>query len=182
MNAMKAADPSAGDSELSNHGLSDLEKVQAFIQEADQNQNNSIDYREFIAAQARRQLFQNPKKQDKNFNMIVQSFNFFDVNDDGVITKDEIAQLLKIDNNDLSEEVLEYMIQQVDTDNDGTVCFEEFVRMMKVWEKDGHIGQGKSRELLESRSKDRRRPAYMTDQQMINQQSSEESQLAPINN
>jgi len=178
MNVMKAADPSGADSELSHHGLSDLEKVQAFMQEADQNQNNSIDYREFIAAQARRQLFSSPKKQDKNFNMIVQSFNFFDVNDDGVITKDEIAQLLKIDNADLSDEVLEYMIQQVDTDNDGTVCFEEFVRMMKVWEKDGHISQGKSRELLESRSKDRR-PPYMTDQQMINQQSSEESQPAP---
>ena len=70
MNAMKAANTS-GDSELSHQGLDDLEKVQAFIQEADQNQNNSIDYREFIAAQARRQLFQNPKKQDKNFNMIV---------------------------------------------------------------------------------------------------------------
>ena len=94
MNAMKAANPSAGDSELSHQGLDDLEKVQAFIQEADQNQNNSIDYREFIAAQARRQLFQNPKKQDKNFNMIVQSFNFFDVNDDGVIDiADPIAAL-----------------------------------------------------------------------------------------
>lgn len=90
MNAMKALDPSVqSDGQIS--GLNDLEKVQAFIQEADQNQNNSIDYREFIAAQARRQLFENPKKQDKNFNMIVQSFNFFDVNDDGVITKDEIA-------------------------------------------------------------------------------------------
>ena len=83
--------------------------------------------------------------------MIVQSFNFFDVNDDGVITKDEIAQLLKIDNADLSEDVLEYMIQQVDTDNDGTVCFEEFVRMLKVWEKDGHIGPGTSGQLIEMR-------------------------------
>lgn len=54
MNAMKAADPSGAESELSNSRLNDLEKVQAFIQEADQNQNNSIDYREFIAAQARR--------------------------------------------------------------------------------------------------------------------------------
>ena len=59
--------------------------------------------------QARRQLFLTPRKK-KNFNMIVQSFNFFDVNDDGVITKDELAQLLKIDNADLSDDVLEYMI------------------------------------------------------------------------
>lgn len=93
--------------------------------------------------------------------MIVQSFNFFDVNDDGVITKDEIAQLLKIDNADLSDDVLEYMIQQVDTDNDGKVSFEEFVRMLKVWEQNGHIGQGKSDKLIEmSRS---RHDGFFTD-------------------
>lgn len=94
--------------------------------------------------------------------MIVQSFNFFDVNDDGVITKDEIAQLLKIDNEDLSDDVLEYMIQQVDTDNDGKVSFEEFVRMLKVWEQDGHIGQGKSGQLLEMR---RSRQSFYKEQQ-----------------
>ena len=76
--------------------------------------------------------------------MIVQSFNFFDVNDDGVITKNELAQLLRLDNPETSDDVLEYMIQQVDTDNDGKVCFEEFVRMLKVWEQDGHIGAGTS--------------------------------------
>lgn len=41
------------------------------------------------------------------------------------------------------------MIQQVDTDNDGKVCFEEFVRMLKVWEADGHIGAGTSGQLLQ---------------------------------
>jgi hypothetical protein len=81
--------------------------------------------------------------------MIVQSFNFFDVNDDGVITKDEIAQLLKLDNAELSDDVLEYMVQQVDTDNDGKVSFEEYVRMLKVWENDGRIQPGTSGQLLE---------------------------------
>lgn len=126
-----------------------LMKVKDIIQETDQNQNNSIDYREFMAVQARRQLFLTPRKKKKNFNMIVQSFNFFDVNDDGVITKDELAQLLKIDNADLSDDVLEYMIQQVDLNNDGQVSFEEFVKMLQVGEDVGQISHGTSGKLLE---------------------------------
>ena len=81
--------------------------------------------------------------------MIVQSFNFFDVNDDGVITKDELAQLLKLDNADLSDDVLEYMVQQVDLNNDGKVSFEEFVKMLQVGEDVGQISHGTSGKLLE---------------------------------
>ena len=84
----------------------------------------------------------------KNFNMIVQSFNFFDVNDDGIITKDELAQLLKIDNADLSDDVLEYMVQQVDLNNDGTISFDEFVKMLQVGEDVGQISQGTTESIL----------------------------------
>ena len=80
--------------------------------------------------------------------MIVQSFNFFDVNDDGMITKEELEQLLKLDNADLSDDVLEYIIQQVDTNNDGKVSFEEFVKMLQVGEEVGQISQGTSGQLL----------------------------------
>lgn len=76
--------------------------------------------------------------------MIVQSFNFFDVNDDGMITKEELEQLLKLDNADLSDDVLEYIIQQVDTNNDGKVSFEEFVKMLQVGEEIGQINEGTS--------------------------------------
>ena len=101
-----------------------------------------------MAVQARRQLFLSPRKKKKNFNMIVQSFNFFDVNDDGIITKDELAQLLKIDNADLSDDVLEYMVQQVDLNNDGTISFDEFVKMLQVGEDVGQISQGTSESIL----------------------------------
>ena len=80
--------------------------------------------------------------------MIVQSFNSFDVNDDGIITKDELAQLLKIDNADLSDDVLEYMVQQVDLNNDGTISFDEFVKMLQVGEDVGQISQGTTESIL----------------------------------
>ena len=40
--------------------------------------------------------------------------------------------MLKIDNPEITEEIVEYMIQEVDLNNDGTVSFEEFIKMMKV--------------------------------------------------
>ena len=34
----------------------------------------------------------------------------------------------------MTEEIAEYMIQEVDTNNDGFIQFEEFVKMMKVFD------------------------------------------------
>ena len=48
---------------------------------------------------------------------------------------------MKIDNADLSDDVLEYMVQQVDLNNDGTISFDEFVKMLQVGEdvvENGH--------------------------------------------
>lgn len=70
------------------------------------------------------------------------------MNDDGHITKGELEQLLKLDNADLSDDVLEYIIQQVDLNNDGKVSFDEFVKMLQVGEDVGQISQGASSQLL----------------------------------
>ena len=34
----------------------------------------------------------------------------------------------------MTEEIAEYMIQEVDTNNDGSIQFEEFVKMMKIFD------------------------------------------------
>ena len=57
---------------------------------------------------------------------MIQCFNFFDKNKNGFITKNEIWDVLRIDNPDLTDDVVEYLINQVDTDNDGKINFEEF--------------------------------------------------------
>ena len=73
-----------------------------------------------------------------------------------------------MDNPDLSDEVLEYMIQQVDTNNDGKVNFEEFIKMMDIWKEDGKVlgGAGKN-ELLQDKNN-------LSIEQMINMQTSGE--------
>ena len=103
-----------------------------FMEQIDQNKNSSIDYREFIAATVRRKLFGDAHSAKKNFNLIVQSFNFFDLDENGLISKDEMALILRKENPDISDEIIEFMMQEVDTNNDGVCSFEEFINMMRV--------------------------------------------------
>ena len=70
--------------------------------------------------------------QKEIINLLVQAFNFFDRDGSGDISKEELSTLLKMDNPDITDEIIEYMIQEVDLNNDGNVSFEEFMKMMKV--------------------------------------------------
>lgn len=60
------------------------------MDEVDLNNNDLIDYREFVAVEAGSELFGDKKKQLKNFNMILLSFNFFDQDQDGKISSEDI--------------------------------------------------------------------------------------------
>ena len=97
----------------------------------DQNKNKRIDYREFIAATVRKQLFDSENSREQNFNLLVQSFNVFDQDSNGQIQKEEIIEFLKKTNNDISESCAEHIIKEVDHNGDGMICFKEFVAMMQ---------------------------------------------------
>ena len=58
-------------------------------------------------------------------------------------------QILRIDNIDLSDEEVEYLINQVDTDKDGKISFKEFIKMLKLGENNGHFEEGTSSYLQE---------------------------------
>ena len=79
----------------------------------------------------------NKNSQKDLINLLVQAFNFFDRDGSGTISKEELLAVLKIDNPDITEEIVEYMIQEVDLNNDGTVSFDEFIKMMKVIDYSG---------------------------------------------
>ncbi|KAH3742641.1 Calmodulin protein 11 [Pelomyxa schiedti] len=59
-----------------------------------------------------------------------QVFDMFDRNHDGKISTSEIADVLRALNQDPNDYDIEGMISEVDTDNNGTVEFEEFKAMM----------------------------------------------------
>ena len=51
-----------------------------------------------------------------------------DANKDGVVTKDELKNLLKGLGEDVTDEVVDEMISIADENNDGKIQFEEFVK------------------------------------------------------
>lgn len=63
---------------------------------------------------------------------MVQSFNYFDLDENGLISFDELASILRKENPDITDEIVEYMMEEVDTDHDGNISFEEFIKAMRV--------------------------------------------------
>jgi len=59
------------------------------------------------------------------------TFDLFDTNKDGKISKDELSQVLQNLGNQASDEELENMINNADLNQNGFVEFEEFVKLMK---------------------------------------------------
>lgn len=49
-----------------------------------------------------------------------------------MISFDELAQILRKENPDITDEIIQYMMAEVDSDGDGNISFEEFIEAMKV--------------------------------------------------
>ena len=96
-----------------------------------------IDYREFIASQLRGELFGTRQLQKKNFNLVLQAFNFFDKNNKGYIDKKDLESFIQ--NNEQFENhnhdvclIVSKIIGQVDLDDDGRISLAEFIAAMRL--------------------------------------------------
>ncbi|CAH9104051.1 unnamed protein product [Cuscuta europaea] len=67
-----------------------------------------------------------------------ESFNFFDKDGDGCITIEELATVIRSLDHNPSDEELQDMIDEVDTNGNGTIEFPEFLNLMakKIKETD----------------------------------------------
>ena len=108
--------------------MSDEEVVNMF-NAVDTDRSGFIDYSEFVvAAMQQRQL----TSQDK----LQAAFRMFDKDGSGIITADEIREVLQFGgSNSLSSEAIDAIIKQVDANGDGEISFEEFVTMMTELDK-----------------------------------------------
>ncbi len=59
-----------------------------------------------------------------------EAFQIFDKDGDGLITTKELGTVMRSLGQNLSEEELKTMIQEVDTDESGTIDFQEFLGLM----------------------------------------------------
>ena len=92
----------------------------------DIDKNNYIEQEEFAKAAIDKNVFLSEK-------MLKFAFNFFDKDNNGLITIEEILKLFKnnkYNDNDFSNEIKKIM-KMIDKNDDGDINFEEFSQFMK---------------------------------------------------
>ncbi|XP_077214202.1 calcium-dependent protein kinase 20-like [Tasmannia lanceolata] len=105
--------------------------VQMLMEAADFDGNGTLDYGEFVAVTIHLRKMGNDEHLHK-------AFLYFDRNQSGYIEIEELTDCLSDDLGSNSEEVINAIIHDVDTDKDGRISYEEFAAMMKAgtdWRK-----------------------------------------------
>ena len=94
-------------------GLTDAEVEQAF-KTLDSNKNGYIDYTEFIAGCLQSYNYLNEQH-------LKSAFAYFDKDQNGTITIEELKQSLQTANFSLPDASIQRILREVDIDNDGVV-------------------------------------------------------------
>ncbi|KAG2698271.1 hypothetical protein I3843_07G142500 [Carya illinoinensis] len=103
-------------------------EIKQLMDAADVDRSGTIDYMEFITATMHRH------KLDKDENLY-KAFQYFDRDDSGFITREELRQAMtKYGMGD--DATIDEVIQDVDTDRDGRINYEEFAAMMRTGTQD----------------------------------------------
>lgn len=99
-------------------------ELKQMIAEVDADGNGQIDFAEFVTLMARKM-----NNADKDAE-IKEAFNVFDKDGSGKISSDELRHIMKSLGEDLTDEEIQQMIREADTNGDGEIDYEEFVRML----------------------------------------------------
>lgn len=94
------------------------------IAEVDADGDGAIDFPEFVTLMARK--MNNVDKDSE----IREAFNVYDKDGSGKISRKELLHLMSKFHKDVSEDDIEQMIKEADTNGDGEIEFEEFKRML----------------------------------------------------
>ncbi|KAF3452527.1 hypothetical protein FNV43_RR02960 [Rhamnella rubrinervis] len=105
--------------------------LQILMEAADVDGDGALNYGEFVAVSVHLKKMANDEHLHK-------AFSFFDRNESGYIEIEELRYSLSDEIDSNSEEVINAIMHDVDTDKDGRISYEEFVAMMKAgtdWRK-----------------------------------------------
>ncbi|KAI9115921.1 hypothetical protein K1719_012851 [Acacia pycnantha] len=115
-------------------------EVQSLIETVNTNGKGTLEYGEFVA------VFLHLKRM-ANDEHLRKAFSYFDKDGDGYIEPDELREALTEDGADDCTDVANDIFQEVDTDKDGRISYDEFVAMMKTgtdWRKASrHYSRGR---------------------------------------
>ncbi|KAJ3699979.1 hypothetical protein LUZ61_003684 [Rhynchospora tenuis] len=94
------------------------------IREVDIDGNGTIEFNEFTNLMARKLMEADTDEEMK------EAFEVFDKDHNGLISPNELRHVMMNLGENLTDDELAQMIREADTDGDGHVNYEEFVRMM----------------------------------------------------
>ena len=100
------------------------EEIKKGFQSMDIDFNNNIDYTEFLAANLDETIFLKEEK-------LKEAFRRFDLNDTGAIKKEDLIKVLKLDDVEDKNKIVNAIIEENDFDKDGKINFSDFVKVMQ---------------------------------------------------
>ena len=104
-----------------NIGISD-EEIKEIMTEIDLEGNGEINYEEFISILNRREKDVDTEEE------LLKAFKAFDKEGNGLININELKNIMLTVGNNLSESEINDMLTEADTDMDGFINYEEFIR------------------------------------------------------
>ena len=99
-------------------------EIKKAFKSVDIDQNNAIDYTEFLAANIDDNIYLKEEK-------LKEAFRKFDLEDVGYIKKEDIIRVLKLDNLEDKDKIANKIIEENDFDKDGKINFNDFMITMK---------------------------------------------------
>lgn len=103
------------------------ETLVQMIQAVDDDQSGTITLDEFVRLMASGTDAVDPQAE------ILEAFKVFDVDGNGTITADELKQVMGNLGHPITDDEVQAMIARVDTNADGKIDYNEFVRLMESW-------------------------------------------------
>ncbi|KAF3785707.1 Calmodulin [Nymphaea thermarum] len=100
------------------------EELREMIGEVDVNRNGTIEFIEFLNLMARKTKETDAEEELK------EAFKVFDKDQNGYISAEELRNVMINLGEKLTDEEARQMISEADTDGDGLVNYEEFVKIM----------------------------------------------------
>ncbi|KAL0960581.1 hypothetical protein HGRIS_005615 [Hohenbuehelia grisea] len=100
--------------------LSDSQ-LQVILKEIDLNKSGVIEFSEFLGVMAYE--LSDPDRE------LLETFKGFDQNGDGFVTPEELKQVMSSIGERLTDDEVDTMIRESDSDKDGRVNYEEFVKV-----------------------------------------------------
>ena len=100
------------------------QELKDIIAEVDLDGNGTIEFNEFVLMMHKRTKDSDPEED------IISAFRVFDKDENGIITTKDLRHLMTTMGDKLTDDEIDLLIEEADSDGNGIINYEEFVRMM----------------------------------------------------